>query len=184
MRRCTRCYHELPEAAFRRQAMNATTPRSRLDASRRDRRTICIPCEQEMRDARKQENRWRRKAQDTRRGHAAKLGIPAHVLANTYGWTDERLARDMQGHDLCCYCELPFSEMPNGMADITVDIHDRDQVPEYKTNTRIICITCNRLKGTLSPADFAAVQLAYRIRAGATTGLTEQTPRQLTLQLS
>jgi hypothetical protein len=142
-----------------------------------------MPCEQEIRDARKQENRWRRKAQDTRRGHAAKLHIPATVLADTYGWTDDRLARDMQNTELCCYCEHRFSDMPNGMADITIDIHDRDAVPEYKTNTRIICVTCNRLKGTLSPADFGAVQLAYRIRAGAATGLTEQTPKQLVFQL-
>jgi hypothetical protein len=102
-------------------------------------------------------------------------------LADTYGWTDERLVRDMQHAEWCCYCEKAFSEMPNGMQDITVDIHDRDALPEYKTNTRIICQTCNRLKGMVTPADWAAVQLAWRIRSGAATGLRECTPSQLTL---
>jgi hypothetical protein len=82
---------------------------------------------------------------------------------------------------VCCYCEKPFAEMPNGIQDITLDIHDRNALPEYKTNTRIICPSCNRLKGTLDPDEWAAVQLAYRIRAGAATGLVDILPRQLSL---
>jgi hypothetical protein len=71
--------------------------------------------------------------------------------------------------------------MPNGIQDITLDIHDRDALPEYKTNTRIICQTCNRLKGMLNPPEWSAVQLAYRIRAGAAIGLIDLPPEQLCL---
>lgn len=66
----------------------------------------------------------------------------------------------------CCDCDNAFATMPNGIADLTLDIADRRVVPIYGTNTRFVCMTCNRRKSIIGPEKWGAIMLAYRIRTG------------------
>jgi len=51
--------------------------------------------------------------------------------------------------------------MPNGLADIQVDVIVTDQPPEWGLNTRITCATCNRGKASQTVSE-RAEQLNYQ----------------------
>jgi hypothetical protein len=155
-RLCPSCGFWLPVGAF--VATDISVARTPL----------CIPCRQERRDAYKLANRWVVKARTTRRDHGKKLGIPVPILEHHYGWVLDRMARDLEhayGGD-CPGCGQPFAQMPNGLQDLTVDVMNRNGAPVWGVNTRALCQTDNRRKGTASIEKQALIELAYRIRRG------------------
>jgi hypothetical protein len=154
-RRCNRCGTD-----YRGHLVEYTF---RLDASSRQphttrRKTICRPCERTGRDTKKRGNRWKVKASDTIRRHAGRLGIDKADLITRYGWAPDRMAHEAEHayENGCNYCGGRFADMGHGLADITLDVIDRDRPPYYLTNTKWCCQTCNRKKGVLSPDEFEA----------------------------
>jgi hypothetical protein len=119
-------------------------------------RRVCRACEQDVRDARKRDNRWATKARSTTKRHADRLGIQRDDMVVVYGWDAKRLAHEAEhayGNG-CGYCGHPYISMGHGFQDITLDVIDRSRPPYYRSNTKWCCQTCNRKKGTLSPEEF------------------------------
>ena len=142
-------------------------------------RAVCRPCEEKASDDRKGADRWPAKAGATRRGHAVKLrklregphceawfdpDLTKEILTSRYGWTAGQMAHDakFQYDNGCSYCHHPYAGMGHGPADITLDIFDPRLPPDYGTNTRWCCMTCQRRKGLLPPEKWAAKQRIYR----------------------
>jgi hypothetical protein len=125
-------------------------------SAKSSRRRTCYPCVRTAKDKRKGENRFTVKAKDTIRRHALSLGISERDLIEKYGWSPERMARDMarayaDGLGLCDECEEPYSGMGHGFADLTLDVCRPGEEPYYGTNTRYICMTDNREKHNMDP---------------------------------
>ena len=152
---CNRCGTLYPphlvESAFKLRGLDASRPQ-------RYRANICRACEQTGRDERKVVNRWPTKARDVIRRHAVRLGVDKTDLVGRYGWDPERLAHDAQYQygNGCNYCGGSYAGMGHGLADITLDIIDRDRPPYYRSNTKWCCQTCNRKKGAMTPEAFEA----------------------------
>lgn len=127
-------------------------------------RSVCIGCEVTARTERKQHSRWIAKARSTRQHHAIRFRITAKDLEVKYGWDTSQMAHDAE-HTFkngCHYCLAPFSSMANGLADLSLDINDRDREPFYVGNTRWACLTCNRQKSTMSPEIWARRLLEWK----------------------
>lgn len=144
-KQCSRCREWFtPEVFFRRTSTHMHMRRM----------AVCIGCENTARDNHKQENRWRQKARDTSNRHADKfiergLASSRADFAERYGWNVDRMAHEAE-HAFgsgCTYCGHRYLSMGHGLADITLDIVDRDAPPYYATNTTWCCATCNREKG-------------------------------------
>lgn len=162
-RRCARCGVLYPphlvERTFRPR-------RSVRDASCTNYRTsVCRPCEQTARDAKKLNNRWAVKARDVIRRHAARFEISKEDLVERYGWDPKRLAHDAEHQygNGCNYCGEQYQAMGHGLGDITLDVMDRDRSPYYRTNTKWCCQTCNRKKGAMAPEDFELDRQVYEV---------------------
>lgn len=114
----------------------------------------CIGCRLTARtDAKEGDKRWLVKARKAFHTHATKFaraGIiqSADELTNRFGWRISQIAHDMV-HAFangCPYCYQLFGAMPNGPRDLELDIVDRAKPPDYRTNVRYCCATCNRQK--------------------------------------
>jgi hypothetical protein len=119
---------------------------------------VCLICEQTKRDTEKRANRWRDKIRDTMRHHSKALQIPASQLLGSYGWNLDRMEHDARHayENSCPYCRVPFVTMGHGLNDITLDIHDPTvAAPYYSTNTRWICLSCNKHKSRTPPTLWA-----------------------------
>ena len=167
-RRCSRFPGEYPEQFFRRH-------RSPLNAFRGNEplHYVCIGCELTERTEKKRANRWIVKANSTLRRHAKRFEISISDMITRYGWNVDRIAHELEHHynNGCSNCGRSYRSMGHGLADVTIDIFDRTALPVYGHNTRIICQTCNREKGTLSVEDNAAKSIGWR--------LWEETQKQL-----
>ena len=126
------------------------------------RQAVCKLCRQTARDKKKYEDPWYLKAKNAYRSHGRKLtrqGKIAHSseLRTKYGWSVARIEHDMRHHweNGCQYCQKPFQGMPNGMGELTVDIHNPKEAPYYPDNIKYICWTCNAAKGLMTPSQFA-----------------------------
>jgi hypothetical protein len=123
------------------------------------RHRACIRCEQDRRDAAKQQNRWLIKARDTLGRHTRRYNavhgtnLTAAEFSHRFFWMPVRIAHDMKHayDNTCMYCWQPYVEMPAGLAAVTVDIRDRTSDPFYQTNVGICCNTCNTEKGRMTP---------------------------------
>jgi hypothetical protein len=62
----------------------------------------------------------------------------------------------------CSYCHRDYKGMGHAAADITLDIFDPRLPPEYGTNTRWCCMTCQRRKSLLTPQKWAMKLRIYR----------------------
>lgn len=131
--------------------------------------TVCVGCQQYERDSRKWENRPREKARRTIRTHAEKYMKLGYVSSkdefiSKYGWEVGQMAHDIEhGHSNGCpYCQVPFSEMGNGLSDITLDILNPALEPYYTTNTRWACSTCNQAKKRKSPEEWGQYLQDYK----------------------
>ncbi len=171
-RRCSRCHTLYPphlvERAFQaRRGVDASSPHCRGQRLK----GVCRPCEQTGRDTKKRANRWAVKSRDVIRRHALTLGSrwdnvqDPDDLIRIYGWDPDRLAHDaeFQYGNGCNYCGHRYQDMGHGLADITLDVVDREKPPYYRTNTKWCCQTCNRKKGKLDPTDFEADRQIYEI---------------------
>ena len=146
---------------------------ARIHASRKLR---CKECEQQRRDLSKSSDRWIVKARNAYNSHASKflrLGIikSRRELTEKFGWVVANMAHDMEHvhKNGCPGCRRLFSEMPNGLQGLELDIHNPKEPPYYSFNVRWICQSCNRGKGNKSPSDYARHQAlhekAIRLRA-------------------
>jgi len=150
-KRCSQCGGVYPIAFFR----NNKVGHMHMTRSR------CKGCEQTERDAKKRDDRWIVKASNSLYRHAKRLHEQKKIqspeeLTELYGWNARQLAHDFEhayGNG-CPFCLVPFADMPNGLADVTIDILDTRKPPYYRTNTKIACMTCNRNKGDMSPEEF------------------------------
>jgi hypothetical protein len=90
--------------------------------------------------------------------------LSKELLVSRYGWIPVQLTHDaeFQYDNGCSYCHHPYVDMGHGVADITLDIFDPRLPPDYGTNTRWCCMTCQRRKGLLTPEKWAAKQRIYR----------------------
>jgi hypothetical protein len=127
---------------------------------------VCIGCEQEARDARKKKNPWIAKAQSTIAHHAKKYKMRIPTFRERYGWTIERVAHDLQHayDNTCPYCWRPYQEMKHGLADVTLDVLYPDKPPQYRTNIRACCRTCNTEKSTMDPEKWERRLRFWRVR--------------------
>lgn len=155
-RQCNRCLVIYPGleaiAMFRRNAD------SRPSALSRGYHATCIACELTERTRTNAANRWLTKARHTIAHHAKNFKIPARRLIAEFGWRPELIAHDLEHAyaNSCCYCDGRYDQMPNGLADLTIDIVDPNAPPYYRTNARPCCATCNREKHRTPPHLFAA----------------------------
>lgn len=124
----------------------------------RQRKAVCIGCQLDERTTKKRTNRPREKARRTLRHHAEKYILLGEAsskndFAKRYGWDLDQMAHDIKhaAGNGCPYCHEMFSEMGNGLSDITLDILNPELAPYYTTNTRWACATCNQAKRRLSP---------------------------------
>lgn len=153
LRRCARCGGEYDEAAGFRVNRSAST------CERNQRHYVCIPCEQTARDEAKERRRALVKADRAIRSHcerfnkrhATTLTVPE--FAERFDWDRKQLAHDIE-HAFangCHRCRRMFSDMPGGLANLTVDITDPRQLPYYRTNVHVgLCKTCNSAKRDLT----------------------------------
>lgn len=158
MKRCPRCgvvYPPDEAAAF------FTLNGSEHSTTRR--RRICQGCEVTARTQAKLRCRSVLKAADTRRRHAKKWidrGDVRNVrdFGRRFGWEIKQMAHDIDHahRNGCPYCFQLFSTMPHGLADVTLDIVDPEDEPDYRTNTRWVCQSCNREKARTPPALWGA----------------------------
>lgn len=131
---------------------------TRITHLRSGRRAACIRCEQEARDAAKRANRWLIKARDTLARHTRRYNelhdtsLTATQFSHKFLWVPSRIAHDMKHayDNTCMYCWHPYSEMPSGIASVTIDIRDRNLDPSYHTNVCVCCNTCNTEKGRMT----------------------------------
>lgn len=156
-RQCNRCLVIYP--GLEAQAM------FRLDRARRQvhlatetRHATCIACELTERTRINAANRWLAKARTTIAHHAKRFNISRQRLTTEFGWRPELIAHDLEHAyaNSCCYCDGRYEEMPNGLADLTIDIIDPTAPPYYRTNAQPCCATCNREKHRTPPHLFAA----------------------------
>jgi len=91
-----------------------------------------------------------------------RLKVSVEELARR-GWDLQRMAHDaeFQYGNGCNYCGHRYQDMRHGLGDITLDIQDPERSPDYRTNTKWCCQTCNRKKGRLTPQQFEADQQVY-----------------------
>jgi hypothetical protein len=131
----------------------------------RNTRQQCIPCQQTRSDLRKRLRRSIRKAHSTISNHAKNYALTKRDFERKYGWNADRVAHDIDHayENTCCYCQIPYVDMPHGLADVTIDIIDPAKEPFYSTNTRPCCGTCNRAKNKMNPEDWAKRLLGWRL---------------------
>lgn len=116
------------------------------------RRNVCLPCRTTAKNERKAKNRLRIKAFTTRRNHAKRLELPVKALEQSYGWKISRMVDDAL-HALnhpCLDCDSPIIA-GSGLQDLNLDIINPQDPPDYGTNVRWICHTCN-LEKSKTPA--------------------------------
>lgn len=166
VKRCKQCGEVKPLAEFVRNAhgrgLAITNPNGR--------RARCFICESHNRTEDKRDARERHKARSTRRSHAARLADSPHAdrwarpvtlesLTEFYGWTNDAVEADIVEAveaGVCGSCGHPFDIRPGGaLGDVQVDILDPTRPPFWRTNTRVVCATCNRQKGGVSAHDMA-----------------------------
>jgi hypothetical protein len=155
---CPKCDEMYPLGFFARKGVRYTHRTT-------GRRAICKGCEQTARDKEKAEDAWRVKAGSTRRHHARRLKVSIPILEQQYGWELAQMAHEA-GHayeNNCPGCRKSFKGMRHGLGDITLDIIDRAKDPFYVTNTRWICMTCNREKARTPPEEWAETLIGWRI---------------------
>lgn len=154
-RRCSRCGGEYDEEAgfrlTRSVAARAATPS--------DRRPVCIPCEQTARDQKKEARRVLVKADRAIRSHTERFNkrhgsdLTVSHFVERFDWDRDQLAHDIE-HAFtngCHRCRRMFRDMPNGLANLTIDVIDPRQLPYYRTNIRVgLCKTCNSAKRDLT----------------------------------
>jgi hypothetical protein len=161
-KQCWRCSGQYPEEFFPvRRGLNAFKP---------ERRGVCDGCLPKARDKTKQANRWLVKAASTARRHAKKyidkgLATSVEGFCKKFKWFKDKIAHALEyaSGNGCQECGRKFSTMGNGLSDITIDIIDREKLPFFGLNTRIICGTCNREKGKTAVDKYGAKQLGWRL---------------------
>lgn len=156
-RYCSRCRTKYPIICFRRNLLSAV--------GKSKRHPLCKRCEITLRTNEKIKNRWLIKASGTIHRHAAKYKLPIKDFQRTYGWDKKQIAHDFEhaSHNGCPYCLKLFSSMANGLSDLTLDIIDPSKGPYYRTNTKIVCNTCNQAKGAMDPTEFAIYQSTQQL---------------------
>ncbi|HSS10024.1 MAG TPA: hypothetical protein VLL25_09075 [Acidimicrobiales bacterium] len=63
---------------------------------------------------------------------------------------------------VCPHCRVPWSQMPNGLSDMSVDRRDRSALLS-RENLVLMCRTGNNQKGTLEPRTWEVRQAYWRI---------------------
>lgn len=143
-------------------------------------RSTCKPCEQKKRDEKKGANRWGDKFRRATVAHAKKYMAARHWETDpdwpeiktvnefiaVFGWDLGKGAKAMetQYENGCCRCRKPYEEMGHGLQDITVDIKNPEDPPDWE-NVQFLCMTCNRQKGSLAPEEDQIMQRIYREHA-------------------
>ena len=114
---------------------------------------VCIGCELTERTNKKQRNRPREKARKALSRHATKyikegLVSSAQEFTSLFGYSVDQMAHDIEHafQNGCPYCGRSFASMAHGLNDVTLDIIDPKRPPNYRTNTRWVCNTCNSEK--------------------------------------
>ena len=143
-KKCKECRKTYPISFFRINSNGHTSM---------PKRARCKGCEQNKRDT---GCRYKRKARSTRRNHAKSYGMSVADFTKQFGWDNDQLAHDFEHawKNGCSYCRHPYSDMSNGLRDMTVDIVDRSRPPHYRTNVKICCSTCNTKKGRDAPDEW------------------------------
>jgi hypothetical protein len=133
------------------------------------RKVRCIGCRLTRRTREKEEGkRYWVKARNAVMTHAAKFiktGVvqSAEELVTRFGWNLAAMAHDIEHafKNGCPYCRVLFSQMPNGLGALTLDVVDPSQPPYYAVNTRWSCMTCNRSKAKTAPSVWAIKLLCW-----------------------
>ena len=157
-RRCAKCKGEYDEEAFFR-----VNPDSRLRANASARRFVCIGCELTARTEEKEQNRWRVKARDSIRRHAAKYHLDPAEFGQRYRWSLDQIEHDLKHayENGCSYCKKPYKGMVHGLADITIDVVQPRELPFYDVNVKCCCQTCNREKSKMPSELWARKLIAW-----------------------
>jgi hypothetical protein len=144
-------------------------------------RRRCRGCERTTRDAVKAAHPLRLKALSLIQRHADRYIALGGVTSRAEFRTDCRFdlarvedgLRDAwkEGAGRCEACQIPYT----GLADVTLDIHDRERRWFFGTNTRWLCAECNSEKRHSNPDEWGAVLWSWeewvRVRnAGPTQG--------------
>jgi hypothetical protein len=78
-------------------------------------------------------------------GHARWKELSTTEFTARYGWHEEQMIRDVQ-HALehgCGYCGDAYT----ALRDVTFDVKDQREEPDYATNVTLCCNRCNSSKG-------------------------------------
>lgn len=154
---CTNCGVTAAEKFFPR----TRTRSGKFAIGKRQRRPICAMCLQQEGDKHKRHNRAITKAKQMLYSHAQKYNskngtrlTPAQ-FGETFNWKIYQMAHDITHNfeNWCPYCLDAYKNMDHGLADLTLDIINPNELPYY-TNVRYCCATCNRRKGKRGATEF------------------------------
>lgn len=168
MKMCRKCKQVYPDVFFYQNTVRKLETRG-FPKIYRLVKLICIGCQIDERTTKKRRDRPHAKAYRTLTRHAdkyirLKLIENREKFAEMYGWDLDRMAADIEhGYKhVCPYCDEKFTEMGNGLSDITLDILNPKMAPYYRTNVRWCCSTCNQTKRRLSPEEWEEFQAAMK----------------------
>jgi hypothetical protein len=74
------------------------------------------------------------------------------AFATRFGWATNVVRHGFEHAyaNGCSYCHRAYAAMAHGLSDITIDICNRMLPPDFETNTKFCCQTCNREKGSMA----------------------------------
>jgi hypothetical protein len=106
-------------------------------------------------------DKFQQKAKDCIRSHATKAGLSIDNFCLTYRWSIKQLAKDFADalYGKCPYGHEQFSTL---LYDLTIDIMNPNEPPDYGLNTRIVCRRCNCEKGGKTLAEYARWKARFR----------------------
>jgi len=159
-RTCTKCGGTWPAEFFYLTRKRRSRGGIRYDYPR----NVCVGCYITSRNNPSVKARTHRKARNSIVHHAQVARLSKKEFTDRYGWDPDRMAGDLSHAMLgsCCYCEVPYSIMGNGLADLTFDVVDTSKSPNYRTNVRICCRTCNSQKSSMSPEAWEVRLLCWK----------------------
>lgn len=80
--------------------------------------------------------------------HAKQYGMTMREFIEKYGWDTKQMVHDIKhsAEGVCPYCHEPFMRTGDILRNITIDIVNPDLPPDYRSNTKRVCMMCNTTK--------------------------------------
>ena len=166
---CRGCGWILPDLCYR---LAGHHRKSRTSAALRV-RSLCVACVQERQDAYNREHRFEIRARRALGRHrrierdqglhgCSSLPEYEQLTGVTVGWLANEMELTYSRPDAeCPHCFVKWTEMPNGLRDLTVDRTDRQRTLS-RSNIQFMCPTGNSQKGVSDARSYELRQALFR----------------------